>query len=103
MEETAAIIAMESCIAGSQCMHSDKLILNSDNSECLLIGTRQQPQKVSNISTLLVGDSQIAPYCEVRNQLGTWFDSKMSMLVISTKLADPLSIIFITCVELGNI
>ena len=60
-------------------MHSDKLKLNSDKTECLLIGTRQQLQKVSNISTLSFGDSQIAPSCEVRN-LGTWFDSKMSML-----------------------
>ena len=80
LEETAAITAMESCIADiSQGMHSDKLKLNSDKTECLLIGTRQQLQKVSNISTLSVGDSQIAPSCEVRN-LGTWFDSKMSML-----------------------
>ena len=80
LEETAAITAMESCIADiSQWMHSDKLKLNSDKTECLLIGTRQQLQKVSNISTLSVGDSQIAPSCEVRN-LGTWFDSKMSML-----------------------
>ena len=63
----------------SQWMHSDKLKLNSDKTECLLIGTRQQLQKVSNISTLSVGDSQIAPSCEGRN-LGTWFDSKMSML-----------------------
>ena len=71
---------MESCIADiSQWMHSDKLKLNSDKTECLLIGTRQQLQKVSNISTLSFGDSQIAPSCEVRN-LGTWFDSKMSML-----------------------
>ena len=68
---------MESCIANiSQWMHSDKLKLNSDKTECLklLIGTRQQLQKVSNISTLSVGDSQVAPSCEVRN-LGTWFDS----------------------------
>ena len=81
LEETAAITAMESCIADiSQWMHSDKLKLNSDKTECLLIGTRQQPQKVSNISTLSVGDSQIAPSCEVRN-LGTRFDSKISMLI----------------------
>lgn len=80
LEETAALTAMESCIADiSQWMHKDKLKLNSDKTECLLIGTRQQLQKVSNISMLLVGDSQIAPSCEVRN-LGTWFDSKMSML-----------------------
>ena len=80
LEETAAITAMESCIADvSRWMHSDKLKLNSDKTECLLIGTRQQLQKVSNISTLSVGDSQIAPSSEVRN-LGAWFDSKMSML-----------------------
>ena len=53
LEETAAITAMESCIADiSQWMHSDKLKLNSDKTECLLIGTRQQLQKISNISTL---------------------------------------------------
>ena len=49
----------------SQWMHSDKLKLNSHKTECLLIGTRQQLQKVGNISTLSVGDSQIAPSCEV--------------------------------------
>ena len=71
LEETAAITAMESSIADiSQWMHSDKLKLNSDKTECLLIGRRQQLQKVSNISTSSVGDSQIAPSCEVRN-LGT--------------------------------
>ena len=59
MEETAVITAMESCIADiSQWMHSDKLKLNSNKTECLLIGTQQQLQKVSNISTLSVGDSQ---------------------------------------------
>ncbi|CAH3178097.1 unnamed protein product [Porites evermanni] len=35
-------------------MHLDKLKLNSDKTECLLIGTRQQLQKVSNISTLSI-------------------------------------------------
>ena len=81
MEETAAITAMEECIADiSQWMHSDKLKLYSDKTECLLVVTRQQLQEVSNISTLSVRDSQIAPTCEVRNQRGTWFDSKMSML-----------------------
>ena len=80
MEEIAALTAMESCIADvSQWMHMDKLKLNSDKTECLLIGTQQQLQKVSNISILSVGDSQIAPSYEVQN-LGTWFDSKMSML-----------------------
>ena len=80
LEEAAALTAMESCIADiSQCMHTDKLKLNSDKTECLLIGTRQQLQKVSNISILSVGEFQIVPSCEVRD-LGTWFDSKMSFL-----------------------
>ena len=81
MEETAALTAMESCIADiSEWMHTDKLKLNSDKTECLLIGTRQQLQKVSNIISILsIGDSQIAPSCDVRN-LGTWFDSKMSII-----------------------
>ena len=74
-KRTCLFEIMESCTADiSQWMHSAKLKLNSDKTECLLIGKRQQLQKVSNISTLSVGDSQIAPSCEVRN-LGTWFDS----------------------------
>ena len=64
LEETSAITATESCIAGI--------------SQCLLTGMRQQIQKVSDISTILVGDSQIVP-------------------------SYPLSITFITRVELGNI
>ena len=80
LEETAALTAMESCLADiSQWMHTNKLKLNSDKTECLLIGRRQQLQKVGNISMLSVGNSQIASSCEVRN-LGTWFDSKMSMV-----------------------
>ena len=59
---------MESCTADiSQWMHTDKLEFNSDKIECLLIGMRQQLQKVSNVSILSVGDSQIVPSCEVRN------------------------------------
>ena len=74
------LTAMESCIADiSQWMQTDKLKLSADKTECLLIGTRQQLQKFSNISILSVGDSKIAPSFEVRN-LGIWFDSKMSML-----------------------
>lgn len=68
LDETAALSAMESCTADiSQWMYTDKLKFNSDKIECLLIGTRQQLQKVSNVSILSVGDSQIVPSCEVRN------------------------------------
>ena len=81
LEEAAALTAMESCIVDiSQWMHTDKLKLNSNKTECLLIGTRQQLQKVGNISVLSVDEYQIFPSCKVRN-LGT---------------ARPLSIIFTT-------
>ena len=51
MEETAAITAMESCIADiSQWMHSDKLKLNSDKTECLLIGTISGNDQLGNVN-----------------------------------------------------
>ena len=103
LEEIAAITTMESCIADiSQWMHSDKLKLNSDKTECLLIGTRQQLQKVSNNSTLSVEDSQIVLSCEVRN-LGTWFDSKMSMLSHINRTCSSAFYYLYNRVELGNI
>ena len=80
LNETAARVAMESCIAEiSQWMHLDKLKLNSDKTEFLLIGTRQQLRKVGNITHLSIGVSRISPSYEVQN-LGAWFDSKMNML-----------------------
>ena len=89
LDETTALTPMELCTADiSQWMHKDKLKLNSDKTECRLIGTRQKLQKVSNITILSVGDSQIVPSCEVRN-LGTWFDSKMSMLSHINRTCSP--------------
>ena len=80
-----SLTAMESCIVDiSQWMHTDKLKMNTDKTGCLLIGTRQPLQKVRNISIVSVGESQIVSSCEVRN-LGTWFDSKMSMLTRITR------------------
>ena len=80
VNETAARVAMESCIAEiSQWMHLDKMKLNSDKTEFLLIGTRQQLRKVGNMTHFSIGDSRISPCYEVRN-LGAWFDSKMNML-----------------------
>ena len=43
LDEISAITTMESCIADiGQWMHSDKLKMNSDKTECLLIRMRQQ-------------------------------------------------------------
>ena len=52
---------------------ADKLKLNEDKSEFMLIGTRQQLSRVRIVS-LMVGDTQVKSVSEARN-LGVWFDS----------------------------
>jgi hypothetical protein len=54
-------------------MSKDKLIMNADKTEFLLIGTRQQLAKV-NLSHITVGAMDIAPQPVAKN-LGVWFDS----------------------------
>ena len=74
MGETEARGAMERCIRAVRAwLIVDKLWLNEDKSEFMLIGTRQQLSKVRNDS-LMVGDTQVKSVSEARN-LGVWFDS----------------------------
>ena len=54
-------------------MLTDKLKLNDDKTEFMLLGTKQQLSKV-NIDSLTVGSIDVAPVTVARN-LGTWFDS----------------------------
>ena len=73
-----AIQAMERCIKDIRhWMISNRLLLNDDKTEFLLIGTRQQLNKVESIP-LKVGAMDIEPISCVRN-LGAWFDSTLSM------------------------
>ena len=58
-------------------MEHDKLLLNHEKSEFLVIGTRQQLSKV-NISSVTVGNSDIKKSSVVRN-LGSYIDEKLSM------------------------
>ena len=58
-------------------MLSDRLKLNDDEREFIIIGTRQQLAKV-NIESMRVGDSTTTPASEVKN-LGTWFDRQLTM------------------------
>ena len=53
------------------------LMLNDEKTEVLIIGSRQQLEKV-NIHSVDVGASLIKSSSSVRN-LGAWFDSHMSM------------------------
>ena len=59
-------------------MVSDRLLLNDEKTEFLLIGTRQQLGKVDPALPLRVGTMNIEPVNCVRN-LGAWFDSMLSM------------------------
>ena len=58
-------------------MLTHKLKINDSKTEFLMIGTKQQLEKV-NITEIKVGDSLIKPVSSARN-LGVIFDSNMSM------------------------
>ena len=76
--QTDAIQAMERCIEDIRhWMVSDRLLLNDEKTEFLLIGTRQQLSKVEPLP-LRVGTMDIEPVNCVTN-LGAWFNSMLSM------------------------
>ena len=81
-------------------MVSNRLLLNDEKTEFLLIDTRQQLSKVEPLP-LRVGTMDIEPVNCVRN-LGAWFDSMLSMELISTKYAVLDFIICITSEGLEN-
>ena len=58
-------------------MLNNKLKVNYDKTEFIIIGTSQQLAKVS-INTLRVGAATITPVSTARN-LGSWFDYKLTM------------------------
>ena len=77
--EEESIAAMENCIKAIRAwLIMDKMKINDINTEFLIIGTKQQLNKV-NIKTLSVGDSSVAPAAMARN-LGVLFDEKMTLL-----------------------
>ena len=76
----SAVNALELCICGLRTwMLHDKLKLNDDKTEFILIGTRQQLAKVDGIS-LCVGDSNVSPVKSAKN-LGTWIDSNLNLKI----------------------
>ena len=73
-----AITAMQNCIDDIRSwMEHDKLLLNDEKTEFLVIGNRQQLSKV-NISSITVGNSAIMKSSVVRN-IGSYIDDKLSM------------------------
>ena len=85
-----AVEAMERCMQAIRSwMIKDKLRLNDNKREFVIIGTRKQLAKV-NIDGLSVGESIIAPVTSVRN-LGSWFDQKLIMIPHIKKICKAAS------------
>ena len=84
LSEAEAVHAVEQCIRAIRAwMHADKLKLNENKTEVMLIGTRQQLSKV-NLTTLTVGDTSVATVDKAQN-LGVWFDSQLNFNVTLPK------------------
>ena len=75
--EAEALDAMDKCIVDVRSwMINDKLMLNDDKTELLVIGTSKQLSKVS-VSSIRVGDVDVIPVYSAKN-LGSWFDSHVA-------------------------
>ena len=84
MCEAEALDAMQTCIADiGSWMINDKLMLNDDKTEFLVIGTSKQLSKVS-VGSIRVGNVDVIPVHWAKN-LGSWFDSHMNMATHITK------------------
>ncbi|CAH3137889.1 unnamed protein product, partial [Porites lobata] len=58
-------------------MIADRLKLNDDKTEFMIIGTRAQLDKV-NVSEIVVGQAKVPALTIVRN-LGTWLDTNLTI------------------------
>ena len=75
---TNPVVPMEHCISDIRMfMLTDKLNLDDDKTEFMLIGAKQQLSKV-NIDSLTVGSIGFAPVTVARN-LGTFFHSNLNL------------------------
>ena len=87
-EQLKALSAIEDCVAAIRSwMSEDKLKLNDDKTEFLLVDTKQQLGKVC-IKDIKVGCVEISPSSSVKN-LGVWFDSKLNRSEHITKSHMP--------------
>ena len=74
----------ENCIRDVRAwMRDDKLMLNDDKTEFLIIGTERQLLRVS-VDKIKIGQAEVSPVSSVRN-LGTWFDYHLDMSTHVTK------------------
>ena len=84
-EADAAIKSMTDCISDVRSwLILNNLTLNEDKAEFLILGTKQQLAKVNN-DNIKVGSANVSPVPVVRN-LGSWFDSQLTMSSHISKL-----------------
>ena len=77
-DEDRALSALQDCINDvRQWMLSNKLKINDKKTEFLILGSKQQLEKV-NTHGIYVGNEQVAPVRHVRN-LGALFDENLTM------------------------
>jgi len=82
--QEAALARVERCIEDiHEWMLKDKLKLNNDKTEFIIIGISQQLAKVS-VDALPVGAATITSVSSARN-LGSWFDFKLTMAIHISK------------------
>ena len=82
--ERDSVVAMENCVSDlRRWMISNMLMVNDSKTEFLIVGSKQQLERVS-IPSIQVGEDQIAPVTSVRN-LGVIFDSNLKMDMHITK------------------
>ena len=102
--QTASVTAIENCVAQLRSwMISNMLMVNDSKTEFLIVGSKQQLERV-NIPFIHVGEDQITPVTSVRN-LGVIFDSNLKMdmwICKSQKPAKTPTIISTTSGESEN-
>ena len=71
--------SMELCVNDiKNWMSKDKLLMNDDKTEFLIIGTRQQLEKV-NLNCISIGTVDISPSNSPIKSLGLWLDRNLSL------------------------
>ena len=83
-EQSKALTALENGIDDiKRWMLADKLKLNDDKTDFIIIGTRQRFKKVT-FNTLRVSNTQVTSLSQAKN-LGSWFDTQMNLNTHVTK------------------
>ena len=89
-DQAEAVSAMERCIANiSNWMKLDKLKLNSDKTEIILIGTKPQLSKIK-FDHIKVGHVDLSVETAAVRNLGAWFDRNLSMSTHINKICQSV-------------